>query len=142
MAEVKVIDHTAETIKDTDQAIEAALEIIGGLLERYAKQNCPTDTSLLKNSLTYCLDGEHPHVQQYQASEGGKSGGYDGQMPEEPKGKRAVYIGTNVEYGQIVEFSERQRHVSGRAHFIRDSLKDHMSEYNHILANELKKVGK
>lgn len=141
MADVKLIDRTKETIKATDEAVEVALEIIGGLLERYAKQNCPVDTGLLRNSITYCLDGKHPHVQQY-GNNSGESGGYDGEMPEEPKGKRAVYVGSNVEYARIVEFNERAAHVSGRAHFIRDALKDHMSEYNKILTNEIKKVSK
>lgn len=135
--EIEVKDHTKEAIDAKDEAIQKGLEIVGGMLERYAKQQCPVDTGLLRNSITYCLDGERPHLQGYGA--GGKQGAYDGQMPEEPKGSRAVYVGTNVEYAPIVEMSERQKHTVGKAHFLRDSLAQHISEYNKILSNELKK---
>lgn len=135
--EIKITDRTKETIEAKNEAIERAFEIIGGYLERYAKQSCPVDTGLLRNSITYCLDGKHPHLQDYDA--GGKQGAYDGEMPQEPEGSRAVFVGTNVEYASIVEFNEKARHTVGKAHFIRDSLANHIGQYQTILKNEMNK---
>lgn len=153
--DVIIEDHTKEVVDETELAIRSALEQIGGLMERYAKQRCPVDTGLLRNSITYVLSGQQPNVKSYHADRGstGKSagskgagsvqiGGYSGVMgsPDE----KAVYVGTNVEYAQYVEFNEKARHrqPTAGAHFIRDSLKDHLDQYKKILANELKKVNK
>lgn len=148
--EIEVKDNTKEAIDAKDKAIEAALEIVGGKLERYAKQQCPVDTGLLRNSITYCLDGKSPHKAQQGAKKGGKSKKdkygdkmpkYDGQMPEEPDGNRAVYVGTNVEYAPIVEMSEKAHHnPPGKAHFLRDSLSQHINEYNKTISDVLKKA--
>ena len=133
----KFVDHSTEAIEAKDEAIEKAFEIIGGLLERYAKTSCPVDTGLLRNSITYCLDGKHPHMKQYGAE--GKKGFYDGEMPEEPKGKRAVYVGTNVEYAPYQELGTKKIPAK---HFIQNSVTNHIKEYQTIMQNELKKVGK
>ena len=138
--QIKIVDNSKPFLDEKDEAIERALEIIGGYMERYAKQNCPVDTGLLRNSITYCIDGEHPHQKFYQAATGGKAGAYDGKMPEEGDKKRSVSVGTNVEYAPIVEYSDRAKHTSGRAHFLRDSLANHINEYNQIFTSELKKV--
>lgn len=134
--EIRIEDHTKEAIDAKDEATERALEIIGGMLERYAKQQCPVDTGLLRNSITYCLDGERPSKEAYKADSGGESGGYDGEMPKEPEGKRAVFVGTNVEYAPYQELGTSK--IGGK-HFLRNSVQNHISEYKKILSNELKK---
>lgn len=158
MTQVEVIDRTDEAKTAADIAIERALHIIGGKLVRYAALNCPVDTGLLRNSITYALDGEEPQLKSYKAAYGsakkanGKRysagsakagsvgvGFYAGQVPPEEDGARSVSVGTNVEYAEYVEFGEKARHTVGRAHFIRDSVADHMGEYKHILDNELRK---
>lgn len=143
MADVKIIDHTKEAIEAKDEAVERALEIIGGLMERYAKQNCPVDTGLLRNSITHATDGHRPSAERYHAdSEKNGSMGigyYQGEIPPEPDGKRSVVVGTNVVYARIIEFNEKMKHVSGRAHFIRDSVATHIAEYKKILERELGK---
>lgn len=139
MTQVEVIDRTDEAKTAADIAIERALHIIGGKLVRYAALNCPVDTGLLRNSITYALDGEPPMKGTYKANTGGATGAYGGQVPPEEDGSRSVSVGTNVEYAEYVEFGEKARHTVGRAHFIRDSVADHMGEYKHILENELRK---
>lgn len=67
-------DHTEEVIREKNQAIEKALEMIGIEAERYAKEYCPVDTGRLKNSIT--------HTQ---------------------KGKETEIVGSNVEYAPYVE---------------------------------------
>ena len=136
----KIVDKTKELIDEKDKAVELALESIGILLERYAKESCPVDTGLLRNSIVYCLDGEKPSKEAYKADSGGEGGKYDKEMPKEPEGKRAVIVGTNVEYASIVEMNEKAHHTVGQAHFIRDSLANHIGEYSKILAAEIKEV--
>lgn len=142
--EIEIKDHTKEAIDAKDLAIERALTIIGGELVRYSTQQCPVDTGLLRNSITFCLDGQRPAIDGYKADKEGRKGlqegKYDGEMPKEEGKARAVYLGTNVEYAPIVEMSEKQSHTVGKAHFLRDALAQHMSEYNGIIARELKKA--
>lgn len=111
--ETKLKDNSADFERRKAEAIERALETIGGLMERYAKQNCPVDTGNLRNSITNALDGTE-----------------------------AVIVGTNVQYAPFVEFDDRKAHVSGQAHFLRDSVASHISEYKTIISNEAKKVSK
>lgn len=134
--ELRIEDHTKEAIDAKDEAIERALEIIGGMLERYAKQQCPVDTGLLRNSITYCLDGKNPNHKDYKANSGDGYGAYDGEMPKEPKGSRAVFVGTNVEYAPYQELGTSR--IGGK-HFLRDSVQNHISQYQKVLKNELQK---
>ena len=140
MATMKIIDRTKQAIDEKDEAVERAFEIIGGMLERYAKTSCPVDTGLLRNSITYCLDGQKPALRDYKADRGDGSGGYDGEMPKEQGKNRAVFIGTNVEYAPSVEFNDNAKHIVGKAHFLRDSVANHINEYKNIMANELREV--
>lgn len=139
MGNTTIIDHTKEAIEAKDEAVERALEIIGGLMERYAKQNCPVDTGLLRNSITHAVDGKPMAVSEYYDNGKEQQGFYEGEMPPEEGGKRSVVVGTNVVYAPIIEFNEKMKHVSGRAHFIRDSVATHIAEYKKILERELGK---
>lgn len=121
---VKITDHTAEYFKEFDAGLEAALEAIGAHIEGEAKEILtnrsmphktqgkagePTsrpniDTGLLRNSITYALDGEAPHEATYKADKGGTSGHYSGTAPKDGimGHSRSVYIGTNVEYAPYI----------------------------------------
>lgn len=91
--------------KAGELALKQAARAIGGEAVGYAKANCPVDTGLLRNSITFALSGEEPDIKSYKAdkakNEGGevKSGSYSGAMPKEKSGL-AVYIGTNVKYAE------------------------------------------
>lgn len=71
---VTFISHAAEALDGMGQAKTAALEIIGGKAESYAKKLCPVDTGRLRNSITHQQMDENTEV-----------------------------IGTNVEYAPFVE---------------------------------------
>lgn len=79
MANIRIDDHSAEYLKDVSNALDAALEAVGIHVEGEAKEeleNTPRriDTGNLRNSITHeVVDAE-----------------------------KAVYIGTNVEYGIYV----------------------------------------
>ena len=158
--QVKVTDNSAIFKKAKDEAVARALEAIGKTAERHAKERCPVDTGLLRNSITHAVSGESPVISEYKASYSEeknkkgkrysarskkadsltfKQGKYSGKTPEEPNGKKAVYIGTNVEYARAVETSDSMNHPSGAAHFLRDAAATHGDEYKRIAEIQLKK---
>lgn len=99
-----VHDDTQKVLTTADGAIEKALNEIGLTMERGAKKyEKRVDTGLLRNSITYALDGSGAHAAEYQADKGGKGGRYHGTTPSEGGRKRAVYVGTNVEYAPFIE---------------------------------------
>ena len=107
MGDVRIDDHSAEYMKEVDEALERAMEAIGIHIEGEAKEelsNSPKriDTGLLRNSITYAVDGEGPAITSYSADSGGKSGSYSGTAPKESGKNRSVMIGTNVEYALYV----------------------------------------
>ena len=160
--QVKVTDNSAIFKKAKDEAVARALEAIGLTAERHAKERCPVDTGLLRNSISHAVSGEAPAIKSYKAKYGsnrykkGKNAGkrysassknagtvgvgfYSGKTPEEPNGKKAVYIGTNVEYAQKQE-TGNYKHTTGAAHFLRDAAATHGDEYKRIAEIQLKKA--
>lgn len=108
MADVEVIEDNTELVaKEMESAIAQALTAIGLSAERYAKAECPVDTGRLRNSITNVVD---------------------------TVGK-AVYIGTNVEYGPYVELgtSRRKPHP-----FLKPAATQHVDEYRAIIERCMK----
>lgn len=99
---IHVTSYTDDVIAEVKKKGKMALKSIGGTAEGYAKDDCPVDTSRLKNSITYDVD------------------------------ENAVYVGSNVEYAPYVEFRD-VNHLSGKAHFLRDSISNHEDEYRAII---------
>ena len=98
------IDNTEEYKKATQEGIRRALTAIGMRAQSYAVGKCPTDTGLLKNSISYAVYGEPSAVTEYATNANRKNGepvtkprtgSYTGNAPRD---KQAVYIGTNVSY--------------------------------------------
>jgi HK97 gp10 family phage protein len=75
ISDIKITSHADEAIKAKDEAVARALEKMGLVAERYAKEYAPVDTGRLRNSITH----------------------------EAAPDEGAVYIGTNVEYAPYVE---------------------------------------
>ena len=67
---VEFIDNSQKFIDDKNKAIATALESIGLTVERYAKERCPVDTGLLRNSLTHAVSGNPPAIKSYHADYG------------------------------------------------------------------------
>lgn len=107
---VKIADHSPQVLAAMKDQVARALESIGQEAEGYAKDECPTDTGRLRNSIAHQVDS----------------------------GEQAVYIGTNVEYAPYVEYGEKARHPVGKAHFIRDAAANHGDHYKSILEATLK----
>lgn len=123
-------DNSKEVKAELDRKIQIALKMIGERAEEYAKKDCPVDTGRLINSLTYATATENG---------AGKGAGKDSKPHGKPE-KDSVYIGTNVEYAEYVEFNEIAHHNVGRAHFLRDAAATHGKEYKNIAQNVLENM--
>lgn len=141
--DVEVESNDKEVQEALDAQIEQALIAIGMVAESYAKLpekdggHMPVDTGRLKNSITYALAGQSPHITSYRADRGNDGGGYSGTMPQDEGGKiRSVYIGSNVEYAAAVENGISGKQVG--KHYLRSALADHTDEYKSLIEKALK----
>ena len=132
-------DNSKEWVNFFNKAKHRGLTAIGLMAEKYAKKNCPVDTGLLRNSITYAIAGYEAHVKQYRR-DNFKTGeskkhtykGYDGVM--DGKKDEAVYIGTNVDYAPYKELGARGK--TG-LFFLRKAATEHASEYGKIMKGSL-----
>ena len=115
-----------EVLRDSEEAVERGLAAIGMRAVTYTHRpkkrgGTPVDTGRLRNSIAWAT-----------ASQGG--GGTDA-----PSGggadDQAVIIGTNVEYGEIVEEGTSKRKS---AHMLHNALADGSDEYVRIMEAALK----
>lgn len=135
-------DNTKKWQGKFEDALIRALERVGLEAEGNAKDritaNKSVDTGLLRNSITHAVSGGRAYIAKYRASKTDKHGvyrvgKYEGTMPDEKQ--RAVYIGTNVEYGAYVELGSRGR--AGKP-FLKPAATEHANEYRRIMEDELK----
>jgi hypothetical protein len=130
--DVTITDNSKEILTAEQEAIKKALIMIGIKAERFAKEDCPVDTGLLRNSITYALSGESPAQTYYQADrkkpgkEKEERGEYKGTVPNDKN--LSLYIGTNVEYAFPNE---------DRKHFLRNSATTHSNLYKNIAKKAL-----
>lgn len=141
---IEVRDNTKEVLNLLDAAIRRGNEAIGLSAEGHAKNKITragaVDTGRLRNSITYALAGEAPHVKQYRGYKRGEGEekraiyGYEGVAP----GKKGdgVYIGTNVEYAEGIELGTHRK--AGAVHFLKDAATGHTAEYKRIMEESLK----
>ena len=80
-------DNTKQVLSALEKAKRRGLKAIGMTAEGYAKESTPVDTGLLRNSITFALDGENPSISSYRSNNGEAEGKYDGKAPKE-KGPR------------------------------------------------------
>lgn len=152
---VRIEDHTAEVMERITERINLALDLAGEVIEGYAKEECPVDTGLLRNSITHVVGGQAASVT-YHASYGsnrsssGKRygagsknagsvgfGAFQGTVGN--KSEHAVYVGSNVEYAPVVEFRD-MHHTTGQAHFLRDGGVNHIDEIRDVMQKTLKSI--
>ena len=105
---MRIVDNSNEVLTALESQIATGLEAVGFAAEGHASLLCPVDTGRLRSSITHVVD-DH-----------------------------SVIIGTDVEYAIDVEFNESARHENGQAHFLRDGVAGHISEFRDILYNALK----
>lgn len=131
MAEVH--SRMSEHDKAFEKAVEKALELVGGQAERFAKETISdmgaVDTGLLRNSITWALDGSPANISGYNADKGDGSGSYSGNAPSDDGGTRSVYIGTNVYYAPYVEYGT---HKMQARPFMASALSGHQSDFEEL----------
>ena len=149
-------DHTDEVERLVTEKVNLALDLMGEVVEGYAKENCPVDTGLLRNSITHTLGGQQMSYS-YHASYGsnrsktgkrysassmragsvgvGRVAGTMGSTDD-----HACYVGSNVEYAPAVEFRDIA-HTVGKAHFLRDAAQGHIEELRDVAQKTLKTIG-
>ena len=136
----KLKDYSDDVIRVIGKQVNLALDAMGEVVEGYAKEDCPVDTGLLRNSLTHARGGENPSISSYHANnpkEGRQSSGsYQGTISGDPD---CEYIGSNVEYAPYVEFGS-QRHLVGKAHFLKDAGENHIDELRDKCVTVLKAI--
>ena len=137
MAEVKFESHLGEVLKATQQQLERAAEIIGGMAESYAKKNITqqgaVDTGNLRNSITHATENNG----------------------------HTVVIGSAVTYAPYVEFGTGKfaeggggrptpwvyQDSKGNWHrtsgmkprpYLRPAIEEHKREYKEVIEQELK----
>ena len=130
VSNVKIKDYSQEVLDELEDAVKRALTKCGMVAEEYAADLCPVDTGLLRNSITYALSGEPAAISSYKADRGDKSGTYSGSAPDMDSGA-AVYIGTNVEYAEIVELGKRKQP------YLEPAVANHAAKYKSIIKSEL-----
>lgn len=154
-------DHTDEVQEAVHDAVLVALDAAGlqaATLARMELQNTPSriDTGLLRNSITWAVSGKAPKMSSYRGSDThtadspsvvrrglvGKpappprSGTYSGTAPNDPDDKKAVYVGTNVEYAYWVH-EGNDRMAPNR--FLKKALENNKAELEKIIGDVLRK---
>lgn len=101
-------NNTRQIQAAINQSIAAALEEIGLAAERYAKAETPVDTGRLRNSITHAIE----------------------------MNEKAVYVGTNVEYGPAIELGTSKPKREGH-HMLEHAATNHTDKYRSILKKHM-----
>ena len=144
---VEIHDNSKEISEKIKAAVSKGLETCGLVAEGYAADLAPVGTpestgipgyigGLLRGSITHALSGKQAAKSTYQDNAGKRRGSYSGTAPEEgDANKKAVYIGTNVEYAPYVCLGTI--HMAAQP-FLKPAVADHANEYLKIMEKELK----
>lgn len=130
IAEVKITDNSDEILSRMDTAMEAALEKIGLVAERYAKNLCTVVTGRLRNSITHAT-ASYPGIGTYQDNAGNE---FNDATADGTPEKNAVYIGTNVEYAPYVELGTTR---SKAKPYLKPAVVDHAEKYKKIFKDSM-----
>lgn len=145
--EVKMIDKSPGYLDDLEKAKGVILEALGMTVERYAKEKCPVDTGLLRNSITYAVGGESPAINSYTSNSTHESTGkpvnpirtgtYSGNAPDE----KAVFVGSNVEYAPYIEMGHHtpSGNYKPPRPFLKPAVTEHKDEYINIIKAHMPK---
>lgn len=148
---ITVDSHVRDVEAAVDEKIKFALDLMGEVVEGHAKEDCPVDTGLLRNSITHAVSGQAASISSYHAerTSTGQSattgstgsvgiGRYSGNIGS--GNEKVCYVGTNVEYAPYVEFIDRYHHNVGKAHFLRDGAVNHVNELKAVAETALSSI--
>ena len=137
---MRVIDNSAKVMREFDKRMNAAVEVVGGLLESAARDLAPRDTGLLANSITHGAAGGRLAKAEYSDDSGGKSGQYgSSEVPTDASGaKYVVVVGTNVHYAPYQELGAPNAHVPASP-FLRPAFENNAKEIKKVVEDILSK---
>lgn len=139
MASIKVLDYSVIVMQATDEALKKAAKMIGGVAESHAKEMCPVDTGLLRNSIAYAVGGKEASVGNYASDDGTAHGKYTGTAPKDVEHEVTVYVGTNVQYGAYQELGAPSINLPAKP-YLRPAIEDHRDEIGQIIEKCLKEL--
>lgn len=130
--------HKDEVEDELEKFINRVLTKWGMRAESLAKRLAPVDTGLMRNSITWAIEGREANIHEYTDNDRKKRGKYEGQAPNESKEHpRSVYIGTNVEYAKYQELGS-YKHKVGQSPFLKPAIDNNREEFKQIYEEELK----
>lgn len=158
--DIHIEDHSGDILNALNQNIDKALEAVGLQAAGYAMLNLEReprriDTGLLANSIAYAIAGNVPEVvkngeksgQEYKSNSKDKhgkkiniiEGKYQGRIAKN-EGEHTVYIGSNVEYAEYVEYGATlpSGGIMQPNHFLKDAVSEHKDEYKRLIETVLK----
>ena len=140
MGEVQVTSHASEVRRRLRDAMEKAAKMIGGTVESHAKEYCPVDTGLLRNSITYALSGQPANNVGYANNSGENIGGYAGSAPQSSSDDQVtVYVGTNVYYAPYQELGAPSINLPAQP-YLRPAFENHTSEIKQIIQMNMRSL--
>ena len=140
MGNVEVKSNAAEVLRKLHDAMKKAATMIGGTVESHAKEYCPVDTGLLRNSITYALDGMPANSAGYTDNSGNGAGSYAGSMPKGASDDQVtVYVGTNVYYAPYQELGAPAINLPAQP-YLRPAFENHKDEIEQIIRMNMRSV--
>ena len=144
---VEVSSNKIEVQRATEKAMKKAARMVGGTVEGHAKELCPVDTGLLRNSITFAFGGEAPQIIDYVSNDKDKTGKqierqeghYEGTAPADDDDQITVYVGTNVEYAPYQELGAPNANVPEHP-FLRPAFENFRNEIEQIIEKCLKEI--
>lgn len=136
------VDNSQIILDQLERKADEILERIGAKAVGYAVGLVPTDTGLLKNSLTWAVAGKQPDITTYHADRANRNGTimagkYDGVAPGHD---HSVYIGSNVEYAPYVEMGVKSRANYPKQPYLQPAIENHKAEYEGIANDVLQTI--
>lgn len=129
---LKVDDYSLKVLMECGDLVQKGLAAIGAEAEGYAKKSCPVDTGRLRNSITFATASFHSEGNTNKSPKGEQDADPEEYATHAKPEADAVYLGTNVEYASLIEYQD-MKHKTGKAHFIKDAMTNHMDHYKAIM---------
>ena len=140
MGNVEVKSNASNVLRKVHEAMEKAAKMIGGTVESHAKEYCPVDTGLLRNSITYALSGQPANSAGYMNNDGENAGTYTGEAPRSGSDSEVtVYVGTNVYYAPYQELGAPAINLPAQP-YLRPAFENHTDEIQQIIRMNMRSV--
>ena len=139
---ITVVDNSLHVGEQIKENMKRAAVMLGGSLEGHAKEYCPVDTGLLRNSITYAIGGENAHNMTYKNDGVDKKGNsvkviggvYLEPAPADEEGKVTIYVGSNVNYAPFQELGAPSINLPAKP-YLRPAFENHREELSQIVSS-------